>query len=159
MMKNNRQEINHKRKAAIYINYEETDYDELKKKEEILIKYCEENNYDIVKKYFDCEISSYPYFSNAMRTMLKEQGIREYDYLIACDTNDLAESLYQLVAIYAVLTDEDTNIVTINQGILGKDMLLDATYFENVMGKKELEKPRIRYDDNGNVIDEKDSLF
>lgn len=145
--------------VALYIRYEDGDLDEMKKKEEILVKYCEENNCDIVKKYFDNDGCYFPYFSNTMRNLLKEQGMGEYDYLIACDINDLTPYLCQLVAIYAVLTDGDTDIVTINQGVLGEDMLLDGTYFENVMGKKELEKPRIQYDDNGNVIDEKDSPF
>lgn len=158
-MKNSKQEIKHKKKVALYIRYGETDYDELKKKEEILIKYCEEHNCDIVKKYFDSEGCSYPYFSNTMRDFLRNIGNREYDYLIACDINDLTGHLYQLVAIYAVLADEDTDIVTINQGVLGKDMLLDGTYFENVLRKEELEKPRIQYDDKGNVVDTQELPF
>ncbi|MCI8778290.1 MAG: hypothetical protein HFI87_04000 [Bacilli bacterium] len=158
-MSSNRQEAKQKKKAALYIKYEETDYDELKKKEEILIKYCEENNFTIVKKYFDSEGCCAPYFSNTMRDFLRNIGNREYDYLITCDINDLTEYLCQLVAINAILDDEDTEIITINQGILGKDMLLDGTYFENVMNKKELQEPRVQYDESGKVIDIKELPF
>lgn len=146
--------------VALYIRYEDEDLDEMKKKEEILVKYCEEHNCDIVKKYFDSDKRYiYPYFSDTMRNLLKEQDMREYDCLIACDINDLTEYMCQLVAINAILDDEDTSIVTINQGVLGEDMLLDGTYFENVMNKKELQEPRIQYDDSGKVIDTKEAPF
>lgn len=145
--------------VALYIRYEDGDLDEMKKKEEILVKYCEEHNCDIVKKYFDTEGCSFPYFSNTMRNFLRNIGDREFDYLIACDINDLTECLHQLVAIYTILEDEDTDIITINQGILGKDMLLDGTYFENVMNKKELQEPRVQYDDSGKVIDTAEMPF
>ena len=94
-----------------------------------------------------------------MRNFLRNTGDREFDYLIACDINDLTECLHQLVAIYTILEDEDTDIITINQGILGKDMLLDGTYFENVMNKKELQEPRVQYDDSGKVIDTAEMPF
>lgn len=155
----NKQKVKQQKKVAIYIRYEETDYDELKKKEEILVKYCEENNCDIVKKYFDCEGCFAPYFSNTMREFLRNIGNRKFDYLITCDVNDLTKYLHQLVAIYSVLEDEDTKIITINQGTLGEDMLLDGTYFENVLNKEELRRPRIVYDDNGNLVDTEEDPF
>lgn len=155
----NKQKVKQQKKVAIYIRYEETDYDELKKKEEILVKYCEENNCDIVKKYFDCEGCFAPYFSNTMREFLRNIGNRKFDYLITCDVNDLTKYLHQLVAIYSVLEDEDTKIITINQGTLGEDMLLDGTYFENVLNKEELRRPRIEYDDNGNLVDTEEDPF
>ncbi len=155
----NKQKVKQQKKVAIYIRYEETDYDELKKKEEILVKYCGENNCDIVKKYFDCEGCFAPYFSNTMREFLRNIGNRKFDYLITCDVNDLTKYLHQLVAIYSVLEDEDTKIITINQGTLGEDMLLDGTYFENVLNKEELRRPRIVYDDNGNLVDTEEDPF
>ena len=155
----NKQKVKQQKKVAIYIRYEETDYDELKKKEEILVKYCGENNCDIVKKYFDSDGCFFPYFSNTMREFLRNIGNRKFDYLITCDVNDLTKYLHQLVAIYSVLEDEDTKIITINQGTLGEDMLLDGTYFENVLNKEELRRPRIVYDDNGNLVDTEEDPF
>lgn len=146
-------------RVALYIRYEDGDFDEMKKKEEILVKYCKEHDCDIVKKYFDSDGCFFPYFSNTMRNLLKEQDMREYDYLIACDIDDLTTYTYQLVAINAILDDEDTTIVTINQGVLGEDMLLDGTYFKNVMNKKELQESRIQYDDSGKVIDTAEMPF
>lgn len=52
-MKNKTEKKSNKLPVALYIKYEEGNLDEMKKKEEILTKYCEEKNYDIVKKYFD----------------------------------------------------------------------------------------------------------
>lgn len=158
-MKTKKRENENVLKVALYIQYEDGNLDEMKKKEEILVKYCEENNFQVVKKYFACDSCIFPYFSNAIRNLLKEQDMREYDYLIACDINDLTEYMCQLVAINAILDDEDTTIVTINQGVLGEDMLLDGTYFENVMNKKELQEPRIQYDDSGKVIDTAEMPF
>lgn len=146
-------------KVALYIRYEDGDLDEMKKKEEILVKYCKEHNCDIVKKYFDSDGCFFPYFSNTMRNFLRNIGDREFDYLITCDIDDLTTYPYQLVAINAILDDEDTTIVTINQGVLGEDMLLDGTYFKNVMNKKELQEPRIQYDDSGKVIDTAEMPF
>ncbi|CCY46721.1 unknown [Firmicutes bacterium CAG:822] len=145
--------------VALYIRYEDGDLDEMKKKEEILVKYCEEHNCNIVKKYFDSNGCYFPYFSNTMRNFLRNIGNREFDYLITCDVNDLTECLHQLVAIYTILEDEDTKIITINQGTLGEDMLLDGTFLENVMNKKELQNPRVKYDENGKFIDTEEDPF
>lgn len=145
--------------VALYIRYEDGDLDEMKKKEEILVKYCEENNFTIVKKYFDSKGCYAPYFSIAMRNFLRNIGNRQFDYLITCDVNDLTEYLHQLVAIYTILEDEDTKIITINQGTLGEDMLLDGTFLENVMNKKKLQNPRVKYDENGKFIDTEEDPF
>lgn len=156
----NKRQITKKINVALYIMYEESNFDELKKKEDILIKYCENNNYNIVKKYFSNDGYTGIYFSNTMRNLLKEKkSPRNYDILVTCDINDLCMTMRKVVAIAEVLKDEDVEIETINQGVLDEDMLMDVCYFTNVFGKKELYEPRIIYDDKGNVIDKEEAPF
>lgn len=158
-MKIKKTEKQNLKKAALYIRYDRSDYDELKKKEEILVKYCEEYNFTIVKKYFDDEGCFAPYFSKTMRNFLRNIGNREYDFLIACDIRDLTEYLNQLVAVYEILGDEDIEIITLNQGLLGMDMLLYGNCFENVLNNTELQNPKVKYDSNGKFIDTEEDPF
>ncbi len=158
-MKNKTEQVHNKFPVALYIKYEEGDLNEMKKKEEILTKYCEERNYNIVKKYFDVTGYTGHYFTNNMRNFLRNIGSHNYYRLIVCDFEELAENISQIMAIYAVLDDEDMDIETLNQGIIGKDMLLGGDYFFNVLNKEELRRPRIEYDSNGNLIDITETPF
>ena len=38
-------------------------------------------------------------------------------------------------------------------------MLLGGDYFFNVLNKEELRRPRIEYDDNGNLVDTEEDPF
>lgn len=152
-MKNKIEEKSGKFPVALYIKYEEGNLDEMKKKEEILTKYCKEKNYDIVKKYFDVTGFTGHYFTNNMRNLLRNIGFHNYDLLLVCDFEELSDNINQFMGIYAVLDDEDIIIETLNQGIVGEDMLLGGNYFFNVLNKEELSEPRIEYDSNGNIID------
>ncbi len=82
-----------------------------------------------------------------------------YDLLLTCDFEELSENIVQFMAIYAVLDDEDIKIETLNQGVIGEDMLLGGDYFFNVLNKEELRRPRIEYDDNGNLVDTEEDPF
>ena len=158
-MKNKTEKKSNKLPVALYIKYEEGNLDKIKKKEEILTKYCEEKNYDIVKKYFDISEYTGYYFTNNMRGLLRNIGSRNYDLLLVCDFEELSENIVQLMAICAVLDDEDVIIETLNQGVIGEDMLLGGNYFFNVLNKEELRRPRIEYDDNGNLVDTEEDPF
>lgn len=158
-MENKFKETNRKIPVALYIKYEEGDLDDMKKKEEILTKYCQEKNYDIVKKYFDILEGTCHYFTNNMRNLLRNIGSRNYELFITCDFEELSESITQLMAIYEVLKDEDITIETLNQGVIGKDMLLCGDYFLNVLDKEELNRPRIEYNDDGILIDTTERPF
>ena len=139
-MKNNKlEEISKGYPVALYVKYEEGNLNEMMKKVEILEKHCKEKNYCIVKKYFDVSGYTGHYFTNNMR--------------------NLSENIVQFMAIYAVLDDEDIKIETLNQGVIGEDMLLGGDYFFNVLNKEELRRPRIKYDDNGNLVDTEEDPF
>lgn len=94
-----------------------------------------------------------------MRGLLRNIGSRNYDLLLVCDFEELSENILQLMAICAVLDDEDVIIETLNQGVIGEDMLLGGNYFFNVLNKEELRRPRIEYDDNGNLVDTEEDPF
>ena len=159
-MKNNKlEEVSKGYTAALYIKYDEGNLNEMMKKVEILENHCKEKNYCIVKKYFDISGCTGNYFTNNMRNLLRNIGSRNYDVLLTCDFKELSENIVQFMAICAVLDDEDIKIETLNQGIIGEDMLLGGDYFYNVLYKEELIRPRIKYDDNGNLVDTKEVPF
>ena len=159
-MKNNKlEEISKGYPVALYVKYEEGNLNEMMKKVEILEKHCKEKNYCIVKKYFDVSGYTEHYFTNNMRNLLRNIGSRNYDLLLTCDFEELSENIVQFMAIYAVLDDEDIKIETLNQGVIGEDMLLGGDYFFNVLNKEELRRPRIKYDDNGNLVDTEEDPF
>ena len=68
-----------------------------------------------------------------------------FEKLIVCDINDIATEDNSLNAIYFFLKDALCVIETINQGIIGEDVLLDSTCFINVKDKKELKQNKVYY--------------
>ena len=159
-MKNKELEkVSKRNPIALYIRYEEGNLNQMMKKVEILENYCEENNYEIVKKYFDYEKDSWQYFSNTMRNLLRDIGSSDYNTIIACDVQDFSNDLDKILVMYKIFDDEDMVIKTINQGIIGDDMLVGSTCFINALQKEKLYEPRIVYKDNGEVVDRTESIF
>lgn len=140
-----------KKKALVYVKFDEFNYEEMAQKERILKKYCDEKSYEIIKTVYDDEPHSWEFITYTMRKILNETFSCRYDKLVACDVDDLACRDKQLLTINQMVNDGEAEIETINQGILGDDMFLDACCFYNIHNKEELKHPRVYYDDNGNV--------
>ncbi len=132
--------------VGIYIAYNEGNEKEKQAKEEILKRYCKEKNYNIVKVFYDTLYSNEDCFSDNMRCFLKQfENEYYFEKLIVCDINDIATEDNSLNAIYFFLKDALCVIETINQGIIGEDVLLDSTCFINVKDKKELKQNKVYY--------------
>lgn len=144
--------------VAIYVRYNNRNLDELKKKEEILMSFCKQNNYNVVKKYFDGSGDCDQYFSNTMRNLLRNVDKEKIYSFITCDVFELCDDINKIIALYTVLDDEDIFFETLNQGVIGEDFLLSGSYDCNVLNNKNLEKPRISYI-AGKVVDTYEGIF
>lgn len=140
--------ISFDRCVAIYLKYDECDYDQLKEKEKILIDYCVKNDYKIVKRFYDYQNDKYC-LTTPMRKLLNETFPCDYSKLIVIDLGEIATNVEYLQAINTLINDGEAQIITINNGIVGEDIIINSSCKGNVLNKKELKHPLYEYVGSG----------
>lgn len=83
-------------KVVIYLRTATKDKKELKAQEQIVRKYCEKNNYDIVEKFVDFGVSSNKEFKPELEEMLNYMQSVPFFLIITKDLSRLSRNAIQV---------------------------------------------------------------
>ena len=109
--------------------------------EEKLKDYCSKKGYTVIKIYRDIETLCL-YYSNTVLDIIFDSTVLEYDKLIISDIYQISEMEGKMVAFFELLNDRRIAIESLNDGIIGEDLLFGLTMHQNVKQKPGLKNTK-----------------
>lgn len=125
--------------VAIYIRYELNDENSWNMKETLLREYCDRKGYEVVKIYHDIEEAGC-YYSETISKIIRYGRYENYRRLIVCDINEISKNLEMQATFFGIVSDYEIHLESLNDGIIGEDLLFGLTVHRNVNNREELLK-------------------
>lgn len=130
-------ETKEKLPVAIYIRYDVEDHNDWNLKEKLLNEYCEKKGYQITEVFRDIEENTC-YYSEMIFRIIRYGRYEKSRKLIIVDLEDISLSLEKQAIFYGLLADYEIGLETLNDGVIGEDLLYGLTVHRNARSKEEL---------------------
>ena len=107
--------------------------------ETLLREYCDRKGYEVIKIYRDIK-EACGYYSETISKIIRYGRYEDYRRIIVCDINEISNTLEMQATFFGIVSDYEIHLESLNDGIIGEDLLFGLTVHHNVKNREELLK-------------------
>lgn len=101
-------------KVALYIRSNKMSNDEIKRQEDMLLKFCEINDYLIYDLYIDSNCSALKSNRTEYKRMLEDMKKNKFDLIVSTNLERITRSMKELVRFRDMVTKYNCDFRTLN---------------------------------------------